>query len=125
MAPVSYGLWQRCEYLNITIMKQGVALGIRPNVQTCRPNRYMRYSAEKFDTCYFIRRNCPVTDSLHLPADCSCRYLPSAKALQWLTILAAIFLVLGLLLLYFVAIVKPLNSSYSSKFHIISINFIF
>ena len=112
MAPVSYGLWERCENTNITIMKQGVALGIRPNVQICRPNRYMRYSADKFDTCYYIRRNCPVTEKAQLPAGCSCRYLPSAKALQWLTVLAAICLVIGLLLLYFIAITTPENSSY-------------
>lgn len=109
MAPVSYGLWQRCEYANITIMKQGVALGVRPNVQICRPNRYMRYSADKFDTCYHIRRNCPVIEPEQLPEGCSCRYLPSAKGLQWLTILAAVFLVLGLLLLYFKTIATPQN----------------
>jgi hypothetical protein len=126
MAPVSYGLWQRCEYTNLTIMKQGVALGIRPNVQTCRPNVYMRYSADKFDTCYYIRRNCPVTEKAQLPEGCSCRYLPSAKGLQWLTVLAAICLVLGLLLLYFIAISSPQNSSLFfknsfplNKFHVL------
>ncbi|CAF0766158.1 unnamed protein product [Rotaria sordida] len=109
MAPVSYGLWQRCEYANITIMKQGIALGIRPNVQICRPNRYMRYSSDNFDTCYHIRRNCPVTEQEQLPEGCLCRYLPSAKGLQWLTVLAAIFLVLGLLLLYLKTIASPQN----------------
>jgi hypothetical protein len=111
MTPVSYGLWERCEYANITIMKQGIALGIRPNVQLCRPNRYMRYSPDKFDTCYYIRRNCPVTTAVQLPEGCSCRYLPSAKGLQWLTVLAAICLVIGLLLLYLKVIVSPANGS--------------
>jgi len=110
MTPVSYGLWQRCEYTNVTIMKQGVALGTRPNVQICRPNRYMRYSVENFDTCYYIRRNCPVTEPEQLPNGCSCRYLPSAKALQWLTILAAIFLISGLLILYLKTIATPQNN---------------
>jgi hypothetical protein len=109
MAPVDYGLWQRCEYTNITIMKQGVALGVRPNVQVCRPNRYMRYSVDNFDLCYHIRRNCPVTEPSQLPKGCSCRYLPSAKGLQWLTLLAAGCLILGLLLLYLKIITSPQN----------------
>ena len=100
MVPVSYGLWSRCEYMNLTIMKQRVALGVRQNVQVCRPNHYMRYSADNFDTCYHIRRNCPVTEPEKLHEGCSCQYLPSTKGLQWLTILAAIFLVIGLILLY-------------------------
>ncbi len=112
MTPVSYGLWERCEYVNITIMKQGVAIGTRPNVRICRPNRYMRYSVNNFDTCYYIRRNCPVTEPAQLPKGCSCRYLPSAKALQWLTVLAAVCLVIGLLILYLKTIAKPQNGSY-------------
>ena len=111
MAPVSYGLWQRCELVNITIMKQGVALGIRPNVQLCRPNRYMRYSPDKYETCYYIRRNCPVTERAQLPDGCACRYLPSTKFLQWLTIFAAVFLIIGLLLLYLKTITSPQNGS--------------
>ncbi|CAF2322110.1 unnamed protein product [Rotaria sp. Silwood2] len=111
MAPVSYGLWQRCEYSDIPLTKQGVAFGTRPNVQICWPNRYMRYSPDKFDTCYSIRRNCPVIEKNDLPEGCSCRYLPSAKALQWLTVLAAIFLVVGLLLLYLKTIASPQNDS--------------
>ena len=114
MGSVSYGLWQRCEYANLTIMKQGVALGIRPNVQLCRPNRYMRYSPEKYDTCYHIRRNCPVAETTHIPEGCSCRYLPSTKALQWLTILAAIFLIFALLLLYMKTIVSAENGLFIS-----------
>ena len=110
MGPVSYGLWQRCENTNITITKQAIALGIRPNVQICVPNRYMRYKADKFDSCYHIRRNCPVIEQDELPEGCACRYLPSTKGLQWLTILAAIFLVLGLLLLYLKTIASPQNS---------------
>jgi len=109
MSPVSYGLWERCEYTNLTIMKQGVALGTRTNVQICRPNVYMRYSVDNFDTCYYIRRNCPVTEAGQLPKGCSCRYLPSARALQWLTVLAAIFLILGLLILYLKPIVTAQN----------------
>ncbi|CAF1267233.1 unnamed protein product [Adineta steineri] len=111
MAPVSYGLWERCEYTNLTIMKQGVALGVRPNVRICRPNRYMRYSPEDFEKCYYIRRNCPVVEKSELPKECSCRYLPSARALQWLTILSAVFLVFGLLLLYLKTITSPQNES--------------
>jgi len=111
MSPVSYGLWQRCEYTNVTIMKQGVALGTRPNVQICRPNRYMRYSVNDFEACYSVRRNCPVTEPGQLPKGCSCRYLPSARGLQWLTVLAAIFLILGLLILYLKTIAKPENNS--------------
>ena len=109
MAPVTYGLWQRCEYLNLTIMKQGVALGVRPNVPVCRPNRYMRYSPNNFDACYTIRRNCPVIQAGELPAGCSCRYLPSTKGLQWLTVLAAGCLILGLLILYLRIITSPQN----------------
>ena len=115
MAPVSYGLWQRCELVNITIMKQGVALGIRPNVQLCRPNRYMRYSPDKYETCYYIRRNCPVTERAQLPDGCSCRYLPSTKFLQWLTIFTAVFLVIGLLLLYLKTITSPQNGSFIGR----------
>jgi len=111
MAPVSYGLWQRCENSNLTIMKQGVALGVRHNVQICYPNRYMRYSADKFDTCYHIRRNCPVTEPGQLPDGCFCRYLPSARALQWLTVLAAVFLILGLVLVYLKIIITGQNDS--------------
>jgi len=107
MTPVSYGLWERCEYTSVSIMKQGVALGTRHNVHVCRPNRYMRYSVENFDTCYYVRRNCPVVEPGNLPKGCSCRYLPSTKGLQWLTILAAVFLSIGLLLLY----VKLVTSS--------------
>jgi hypothetical protein len=110
MAPVSYGLWQRCEYTNITIVKQGVALGTRPNVFICRPNHYMRYSVENFEICYYIRRNCPVIEPGQLPKGCHCQYLPYAKGLQWLVILAAIFLIVGLLLLYLKIIATPQKS---------------
>lgn len=109
MAPVHYGLWQRCEYTNMTIMKQGIALGVRPNVKICYPNLYMRYSSDKVDVCYNIRRSCPVIEPAQLPKGCSCGYLPSAKGLQWLTVLAAIFLILGLLLLYLKTITSPQN----------------
>ncbi|UJR24920.1 hypothetical protein I4U23_006284 [Adineta vaga] len=111
MEPVSYGLWERCEYVNMTIIKQGVALGIRPHVQTCRPNLYMRYTPETFLTCYNIRRNCPVIQKNQIPSGCVCRYLSSDRALQWLTVIAAIFLILGLLLLYLKTIAQPLNES--------------
>jgi len=111
MAPVSYGLWQRCESINATIIKQGVALGLRHNVQQCYPNRYMRYSSDKFEPCYHIRRNCPVLQPSQIPEGCSCRYLPSAKGLQWLTVLAAVCLVLGLFLLYLKTITSPQNDS--------------
>jgi hypothetical protein len=90
-------------------MKQGVALGSRINVTICRPNVYMRYSLDHFDTCYSIRRNCPVIVPGQLPEGCYCQYLPSAKGLQWLTILAAVFLVLGLLILYLKTIASPQN----------------
>ncbi len=93
-------------------MKQGIALGTRPNVQICRPNRYMRYKVQNFDTCYPIRRNCPVTEVGSLPEGCSCRYLPSAKGLQWLTSLAAVCLIIGLLILYLRTIVTPQNGSF-------------
>lgn len=115
MPPVSYGLWQRCENTNITIMKQGISLGTRLNVQICRPNRYMRYSVENFETCYNIRRNCPVMDAGQLPAGCYCRYLPSARALQWMTILAAVFLVIGLLIFYLKNIATAQNGSFLRK----------
>lgn len=112
MAPVSYGLWQRCEFVNIPVSKQGVPLGNRVNVSTCRPNRYMRYKVANFDTCYPIRRNCPVSETAQLPEGCSCRYLPSTKGLQWLTILAAICLGVGLLVLYTKTQVSPQNGSF-------------
>ncbi|CAF1681970.1 unnamed protein product [Adineta ricciae] len=111
MGPVSYGLWKRCEFINMTIIKQGIALGVRPNVEVCRPNRYMRFSPDKFDTCYYIHRQCPVMEDNQLPEGCSCRYLPSTKALQWLTVLTAIFLVVGLLLIYLRTIARPQNES--------------
>jgi len=91
-------------------MKQGVALGTRPNVKIFLPNVYMRYSVDHFDTCYYIRRNCPVTEPAQLPKGCSCRYVPSARALQWLTVLAAIFLIFGLLILYLKTITTPQNN---------------
>ncbi|CAF3756868.1 unnamed protein product [Rotaria magnacalcarata] len=109
MVPVSYGLWERCEYQNITINKQGIALGTRPNVLTCWPNQYMRYSPENFHPCYSIRRECPIKEKKNLPEGCSCRYLSSTKVLQWLTVIAAIFLVLGLVLLYLKVIASPQN----------------
>ncbi|CAF0760193.1 unnamed protein product [Rotaria sp. Silwood1] len=111
MAPVSYGLWQRCEYSDIPLTKQGISIGTRPNVQICWPNRYMRYSPDKFDICYHQRRDCPVSETKNLSEGCSCHYLPSTKGLQWLTILAAIFLILGLLLLYLKTIASPQNDS--------------
>ena len=116
MTPVSYGLWERCEYTNISIIKQGVALGTQPNVQFCYPNRYLRYSPESYQACRNFRRNCPVTPKDQLPEGCSCRYLPSAKGLQWLTVLAAICLTLGVILLYLKTITTPENSSYSDNF---------
>lgn len=118
MAPVSYGLWERCESINATIIKQGVALGIRPNVQLCRPNLYMRYSPENYHRCYHIRRDCPVTPKENLPEECSCRYLPSTRGKQWLTILAAIFITLGLLILYLKTITSPQNGSNDEKLKI-------
>ncbi|CAF1155841.1 unnamed protein product [Adineta steineri] len=111
LSPVSYGLWQRCENTNLTIMKQGVALGVRPNVEICRPNLYMRYTPQKFSLCYNIRRNCPVLQVDQIPEGCSCRYLPSTRALQWLTVSAAIFLIIGILLLYLNNIAQPQNES--------------
>ncbi|CAF1398396.1 unnamed protein product [Adineta steineri] len=111
LSPVSYGLWQRCENTNLTIMKQGVALGVRPNVEICRPNLYMRYPPQKFNLCYNIRRNCPVLQVDQIPEGCSCRYLPSTRALQWLTVSAAIFLIIGILLLYLNNIAQPQNES--------------
>lgn len=109
MTPVSYGLWQRCEYVNVPINKQGVSLGTRANVTICRPNLYMRYKSDHFEQCYHIRRNCPVTPLSQLPEGCSCKYLPSAKGLQWLTVLAAICLGLGLLILFVKTQVSPQN----------------
>lgn len=111
MEPVSYGLWERCEHFNITVVKQGVTLGTRQRVQICWPNRYMRYSPDKYHTCHNFRRQCPVMNKDQLPEGCSCHYLPSAKALQWLTVLAAVFLILGLLLLYLKTIASPQNDS--------------
>jgi len=125
MGPVSYGLWQRCEYANVSIVKQGVALGTRHNVQLCRPNRYMRYSVANFDTCYYVRRNCPVTEPSQLPKGCSCRYLPSAKALQWLTILAAVCLVTGLIILYVKLITTPQKGLFIKKKNNFKIIFVF
>jgi hypothetical protein len=81
MAPVSYGIWYRCENMNVSIIKQGVALGTRLNVQVCRPNVYMRYSSDNHHSCYHIRRNFPVTLKDQLTEGCSCRYLLPAKIL--------------------------------------------
>jgi hypothetical protein len=114
MEPVSYGLWQRCEYTNMTIVKQGVALGVRPHVQTCRPNVYLRYSPDKFRECYNIRRNCPVIQKEQIPQGCACRYLRSDRALQWLTVLAAVCIVLGLLFLHLKTIAQPQNGLFAS-----------
>ena len=111
MTPVSYGIWERCEYTNITIIKQGVTVGTRADVQFCYPNRYMRYSPQSYQACHNFRRSCPVLSKDKIPEGCSCRYLPSAKALQWLTVLAAICLTIGLILLYVKTIAAPENSS--------------
>lgn len=111
MPPVTYGLWQRCEYENKSLTEQGVAVGVRLNVPICYPNRYLRYSPSSYRTCNFYRNKCPVMNKNDLLKECSCRYLPSSKALQWLTVLAAICLVLGLILLYFKAIATPQNNS--------------
>lgn len=115
MGPVSYGLWERCELSNQTVSKQGVALGVRADVQTCRPNVYMRYSPEKDDKCYHLRRNCPVIEPSKLPDGCECRYLPYTRVLQWFTILAAILLVVAVLLLY----LKTISSAQNGSFNII------
>lgn len=115
MEPVSYGLWQRCEYRDTPITKQGVSLGTRPHVLACWPNVYLRYSPETFNECYNIRRNCPVMPKDKIPKGCACRYLPSDRALQWLTILAAVFLTVGLLLLYLKTIAQPQNGSFASN----------
>lgn len=117
LPPTSYGLWQRCEHINHTVIKQGVALGTRQNVAICWPNRYMRYTPEKFDSCYNVRRNCPVSETVKLPEGCSCHYLPSTKVIQWLTILAAVFLIFGLLLLYLKTIASPQNGLYILMFY--------
>lgn len=116
MAPVSYGLWQRCENVDTQIIKQGVTIGTRKNVQICWPNLYMRYPPEKFDICYSNRRSCPVLDKDHLPEGCTCRYLPSTQGLQWLTILAVAFIIFGLLLLYLKTIASAQNGFISLNF---------
>lgn len=116
MGRVSYGLWQRCETRNVTILKQGIALGVRTNVQTCQPNWYMRYSPSAFHSCFPIRRDCAVNLDSNIAPGCSCRYLPSTKGLQWLTIIASGFLVLGLILLYLRTISSPENGTYRILF---------
>lgn len=113
MTPVSYGIWERCEYTNLTLMRQGVTLGTRTNVQFCHPNRYMRYSTNNYTLCHNYRRKCSVFNQDQFPEGCSCQYLPSTKGLQWLTGLAAICLILGILLLYLRSIASPNNSSYT------------
>jgi hypothetical protein len=112
MAPTSYGIWERCEYTNVTIIRQGVTMGTRKNVQFCYPNVYMRYTPEHYTTCNNYRRRCSVLEKSQIPEGCSCRYLPSAKGLQWLTILAALTLILGLLLIYLKLISSSQNRSY-------------
>jgi hypothetical protein len=72
----------------------------------------MRYSPDNYTSCYPIRRRCSVLEKHQLPKGCSCRYLTSAKVLQWLTVIAAIFLVLGLILLYLKIIASPQNGLY-------------
>lgn len=95
----------------MTLLKQGVALGVRSDIKICLPNRYMRYIPDKYYTCSQIRRKCPVTiDDKQLSEGCSCSYLPSTKGLQWLTCLGAICIILGLLLLYLKVIATPQNS---------------
>jgi hypothetical protein len=120
MAPVSYGVWDRCERINQTALKQGVALGVEQNIKICRPNLYMRYSPDDYSTCYNIRRNCPVIEKSQLPKGCSCRYLPSTKGLQWLTCLAALCLIFGLLIIYLKVITTPQNglNRYSIEYKI-------
>lgn len=113
MSPVTYGLWQRCEYENKTLTEQGIAIGIRLNVPICYPNRYLRYSPSSFKTCNFYRNKCAVVGKNDLPKECSCQYLPSSKGLQWLAIIATVCLILGLILLYLKAVAIPENSSNS------------
>jgi hypothetical protein len=69
----------------------------------------MRYTPKSFTRCHNIRRNCPVSNK-ETPAECQCNYLSSTKALQWLTIIAAVFISLGLILLYLRIISSPGNS---------------
>jgi len=112
MAPVSYGIWKRCEYTNVSVLRQGVAIGTLTNFQFCYPNYYMRYSPDNYNLCYNFRRRCSVLEKHQLPEGCSCRYLPFTKGLQWLTVLAAFFLFLGLILLYLKIIASPQNGWY-------------
>ncbi|CAF0892969.1 unnamed protein product [Didymodactylos carnosus] len=110
LAPISYGLWQRCEMQNVTFSKQAVGINAR-ETYVCMPNRYLRYNSEHNAECFYRRRECGLYSANSIPADCRCRYLPSTKGLQWLTILAAISLVLGLLLLYLKLIATAQNGS--------------
>ena len=93
----------------MTLLKQGVALGVRTDIKVCRPNRYMRYTPDTFHACYPTRRTCSVIDDDKLHEGCSCSYLPSTKGLQWLTCLGALCIILGLLLLYLKVITTPQN----------------
>ncbi|CAF0893229.1 unnamed protein product [Didymodactylos carnosus] len=110
LAPISYGLWERCEMQNVTFQKQGLPINQRATY-VCLPNRYLRYSADHNNECFHRRRECGLYSSQTLPDGCKCRYLPSTKGLQWLTILAAIVLIIGLLLLYMKLIATPQNES--------------
>ncbi|CAF0893211.1 unnamed protein product [Didymodactylos carnosus] len=135
--PHYYGLWERCQYMDISFATPVVIKSSSTNIINfdtgtptirnfvCRPNTYLRYKSKDIDTeiCFIYRHLCSsLTNVIH---PCTCNYLPSTKGLQWCCILAAIFMILGLLLLYLKLIAIPQHDMLAFLLNFTPILFIF
>lgn len=110
-----YGLWTRCQYSNTSFVMPDISS--QPNIENfvCRPNTYVRYdifSKEASQKCYSSRHQC--SSIVDVPSDCKCKYLSVTKLQQWLSILAAIFILLAICVLYLKLIASPQNGSFFS-----------
>jgi len=108
-----YGLWSRCQYSNTSFVIPDISS--QPNIENfvCRPNLYVRYDTtnqQQTQQCYEIRHQCSSIIGVFYP-NCQCQYLLSTQIQQWSTIIASIFLVLTIVILYLKLIASPQTSS--------------
>jgi len=107
-----YSLWTRCQYSNTSFVIPDILS--QPNIENfvCRPNTYLRYniySKEIMKTCYESRHQCSSIIGVH--PDCKCKYLFVTQIQQWCSILAAVFLLITIFVLYLKLIAKPQNEN--------------
>lgn len=113
-----YGLWSRCQYSNTSFVIPDISS--QPNIENfvCRPNFYIRYDTtneQLNQICYESRHQCSSIIGVH--PDCKCKYLHSNQIQQWSTILASVFLLLTIIILYLKLIASPQTSSYLFIFY--------